>query len=161
MAEEIYFFGQTTVEIWDFTGQLNSPFQLSPGRTYARGCAAQGSVRKLDNALFWVADDFVVYRTTQVPQRVSTSYIEDRLRKAGPNISQMTSFTVNIEGHVQYVINLPSTNESYAYDCQTQEWSRWGSQTGLDYNPGMFMGSCAAGQGEYVYVGSALSLIHI
>ena len=155
LAEEVYIFGQTSVEIWNFTGELNAPFALSQGRTYARGCAAGASVKKLDNALFWIGDDYVVYRTTQVPSRISTSFIEDRLRKAGTNFSQMTSFTMNIEGHVQYVINLPSINESYAYDCQTNEWSRWGSQTGLDYDPGMFMGAVTAGQGESVYVGSA------
>ena len=156
LAEEVYIFGETSIEIWNFTGALTAPFALSVGRTYARGCAAGASVVKLDNSLFWIADNLVVYKTTQVPFRISTSFIEDRLRKAGTNFSQMTAFTVNIEGHVQYVINLPSINESYAYDCQTNEWSRWGSQYGLDYDPGMFMGALTAGQGEYVYVGSAI-----
>ena len=154
LAEELYIFGQTSVEIWNFVGALTAPFALSQGRTYARGCAAQDSVRKLDNALFWVGDDFVVYRTTQVPARISTSYIEDRLRKAGPDIGQLTSFTANIEGHVFYVINVPSLNESYAYDCQTLEWSVWGTQDGLNTDPGVFLGRCAAGQGEYIYIGS-------
>ena len=155
LAEEVYIFGQTSVEIWNFTGGLTAPFALSIGRTYARGCAAGASVRKLDNALFWIGDDFVVYRTTQVPYRISTSFIEDRLRKAGTDVSQITTFSANIEGHIHYVINLPSINESYAYDCQTNEWSRWGSQTGINYDPGLFKGALTAGQGEYIFVGSA------
>lgn len=161
LAEEIYFFGQTSVEIWDYNpqvnsaGQVNAPFTLSQGRTYRRGCAAQGSVRALDNALFWVGEDLCVYRTSTVPSKISTSFIDGRLREAGPLISQMTSMTYNIEGHVVYVINLPTLNESYGYDCQTEQWFRIGTQDGRDSDPGLFCGSVCAGQGSTTYVGSA------
>lgn len=160
LAEEIYFFGQTSVEIWDYNPQVNSagqvtaPFALSQGRTYARGCAAQASVRKLDNALFWVGDDYTVYRTSQVPTRVSTSFIEDRLKAEGPFIASMTSWTANILGHVFYGINLPGIGESYVYDCQTQEWARWGTLDGSNTDPGLWQGAVVAGQGNQIFVGS-------
>ncbi len=154
LAEELLFFGSTSVEYWDYTGQLTAPFALSQGRTYIRGCAAQGSVVKLDNAMFWVADDFVVYRSSAVPIRVSTPYIEDRLKQAGPGIPTMTAFTLSMEGHVFYVINLPTINESYAYDCQTQEWAQWGTQQPNQVEPGLFAASTCVGQGEQIYLGS-------
>ena len=156
LAEELYFFGQTSVEIWDFTGSLTAPFALSPGRTYARGCAAQTSVQKLDNSLFWVGDDFTVYRSSQIPVRISTSFIEDRLKKSGATISQMGSMKFNIEGHAFYVINLPALGESYAYDCQSKEWARWGTYNGLTTDPGVFIGNVASGQGDQIYVGSSV-----
>lgn len=155
LAEELYFFKTDTVEIWDYTGSLTAPFAESPGRTYARGCAAQNSVTLTDNSLFWVGDDFTVYRSGTVPQRVSTSYIEDRLKKTGASISQMTALTFNLEGHVFYVMNLPSINESYAYDCQSKEWFQWGTQQPLVQEPGVWVGQTATGQGQTVYVGSA------
>ena len=154
LAEELYFFGQTSVEIWDYTGALAAPFALSPGRTYARGCSSQASVKKLDNSLFWVGDNFTVYRTSQIPIRISTSFIEDRLQKAGDAISQLTAMVFSVEGHAFYIFNLPSLGESYCYDCQTQEWARWGTYTGLQYEPDVFLASVASGQGEMIYLGS-------
>lgn len=155
LAEELLFFGDTSVEFWDYTGSLTAPFALSQGRTYIRGCAAQGSVVKLDNAMFWVADDYSVYRSSAVPLKVSTPFIDDRLRHAGDGVSQCLSFTYNLEGHAFYVLNIPSIGESYAYDCQTQEWAQWGTQESFDAEPGLFAASCAAGQGDAIFLGSA------
>lgn len=156
LAEEIMFFGSTSVEFWDFTGSLTAPFALSQGRTYIRGCAAQGSVVKLDNAMFWVADDLSVYRSSAVPLKVSTPYIDDRIRQAASGIVEITAFVIGIEGHVFYVLNLPSINESYAYDCQTQEWAQWGTLDPFDNEPSLFAAGCAAGQGSTaIFAGSA------
>lgn len=157
LAEELYFFKSAYgVEVWDYTGVLTAPFAESPGRTYARGCAAQGSVAQLDNSLFWVGDDFTVYRTGTVPERVSTSLIEDRLRATGASIAQITALTFNIEGHVFYVLNLPALNESYAYDCQTKQWFQWGTQQPNRAEPGVWLGNTATGQGETIWIGSAV-----
>ncbi|MES2156120.1 MAG: packaged DNA stabilization protein, partial [bacterium] len=86
LADELYFFGSRTIEPWSFTGSLTLPFQLAQGRTYNRGTAAQGSVVKLDNSLFWVGDDLSVYRASAVPEKISTPYIDDTLRQARDGI---------------------------------------------------------------------------
>jgi hypothetical protein len=93
LAEEIYFFKGIATEIWDFSGALTAPFALSQGRTYARGCPAQDSVLKADNSLFWIGDDFRIYRTGSVPQDITTPYIADRLRACGDNIALCTALT--------------------------------------------------------------------
>jgi len=158
LAEELYFFKTDTTEIWDFSGQLTAPFAESPGRTYTRGCSAQNSVTLTDNSLFWVGDDFAIYRTGTVPTRLTetTSYVEDRLKAMGAAISSVTALTFNIEGHVFYVINLPTLDESYAYDCQTKQWAIWGTQQPLQAEPGIFLGQTCAGQGQTIYIGSAV-----
>lgn len=156
LAEEILFFGSTSVEFWDFNGALTAPFALAQGRTYIRGCPAQSSVVKLDNAMFWVGDDLSVYRSGAVPDKISTPYIDDRLRAAAAGITQVTAFSIGVEGHVFYVLNLPSINESYAYDCQTREWAQWGTQQPLASEPGVFAASCSTGQGSTaIFAGSA------
>lgn len=155
LAEELMFFKSVGMEWWDFTGALTAPFQEAQGRTYIRGCAAQGSVVRLDNAMFWVADDYSVYRSSNIPLKVSTPYIDDRLRHANAGVNQATAFTLSIEGHVFYVLNLPTINESYAYDCQTQEWAQWGTNQSLLPEPGLFCAATAAGQGSTIYLGSA------
>ena len=153
LSDELYFFGSRSTEPWDFTGSLTAPFQLAQGRTYIRGTAAQGSIVKLDNALFWVADDLSVYRSSAVPQKISTPFIDDVLRRARATIDQMYAFTVGIEGHRWYVMNLPG--ESYAYDCQTTEWAQWGSTLPFQSDPAAFIGQTSAGEGADIFVGSA------
>jgi hypothetical protein len=158
LGEELYIFKTRSVEIWDYTGALTAPFAESQGRTYARGCASQNSVRQLDNALFWVGDDYSVYRTDVVPRKVSTPWIDDRLKNAGAQgISQLTAWDLGLEGHEFYGFNLPLTGESYAYDCQTKQWSRWGTNASNLGDPGVFTVATSGGQGDQIYLGDATS----
>ena len=162
LAEELYFFKTDAVEIWDFNGSLTAPFSESQGRTYARGCAAQGSVAQMDNALFWIGDDLSIYRSSTVPEKVSNPYMDDRVRaaaKAGgaTGVSAATAFYLGIEGHSFYVLNLPTIGESYAYDAADKGWRQWGSQSRTQPDPGLFLGNCAAGQESTdLWVGSYL-----
>lgn len=157
LAEELMFFKSTAVEFWDYQGQLTAPFALSQGRTYIRGCAAQGSVAKLDNAMFWVGDDLSAYRSGAVPQQISTPLINDRLNAAAAGIGQLTAYTMSVEGHVFYIVNLPSIGESYAYDCQTQEWAQWGTQTASQTEPGVFIASTSVGHAyQSIWAGSSV-----
>lgn len=158
LAEELLFFGSTSVEFWDFQGQLTAPFALSQGRTYIRGCAAQGSVVKADNAMFWVADDLSVYRSSQVPIKVSTPYVDDIIKSAGSGVALATAFQIGVQGHVFYVLNLPTINQSIAYDAATQSWAQWGTNQPNEAEPGLFAGGCSAGQASTsIFVGSATS----
>ena len=154
LAEQLYFFGQTSTEKWNYVGTNAAPFQLSQGQTYARGCASQNSVCLLDNSLFWIGEDLTIYRSGGVPQRVSTSYIEDRLRAASGSIAQTNCCTFNAEGHVYYVVNLVGIGESYAYDVQTGEWARWGTIVPGSDEPGVWLGGYAAGYGASIMIGS-------
>lgn len=166
LSDELYFLKQANgTEIWDYnpiidptSGQITQPFQLSQGRTWIRGTPAQGSVvPKIDNAIIWVGDDLEVYRSGFVPEKISTPFIDDRLRAAKDTIDQTLSFSAGIEGHWLYVLNLPVLGESYAYDCATKQWAQWGTQTQLQGRPGLFIGSCSAGQGASIYVGDHAS----
>ncbi len=166
LSDELYFLKQANgTEIWDYnpvidptSGQITQPFQLSQGRTWIRGTPAQGSVvSKIDNAIIFVGDDLEVYRSGAVPEKISTPFIDDRLRAAKDTIDQTTSFGIGVEGHWLYVMNLPAIGESYAYDCATKQWAQWGTQETLDSDPGLYAGGCAAGQGATIYVGDAES----
>jgi len=153
LAEIVYFFKNRTTELWQFTGNLTAPFQEIQGATYARGCVSQGSVVKADNALFWIGDDLQVYRSSTVPERISTSFIEDRLHSE-TQPQNISAFTVNVLGHIFYVINLVGLNESWAYDCQTKTWAQWGTQQRAQEIPGIFQCSLAVGQGNFIFGGS-------
>lgn len=162
LAEELYFLKTDRTEIWDFNGSLTAPFAESLGRTYIRGTPAQSSVvTDIDNALFWVGDDLSVYRSSAVPIKVSTPYIDDRLRANADNAAQIISFRAGIEGHWFYVMNLVGLGESYAYDCAaaaagTDPWAQWGSQAQQDSDVGLYLGQTSTGQGDTIWVGSGI-----
>lgn len=155
LADELVFFGSRSVEFWDFTGSLTAPFQLAQGRTYIRGAAIQGGVVKADNAMIWIGDDLSVYRSSAVPQKISTPFIDDTIRLAKDGLDQAYCFTVGIEGHRFAVWNFPSIGESWAYDFQTQEWAQWGTQLPFQFEPSTFMAQSSAGEGSQIYMGSA------
>lgn len=154
-AEELYFFKTVGTEIWDFTGQLTAPFAESPGRTFTRGLASQNSVTLTDNSLFWIADDYEVYRSSIVPEKVGSALIDDRIRAEAAigDVTQIPGYTFNLEGHVYYVISLPVLSETYAYDVVTRQWFRWGTQNGIEPDPGAWRPQCCDGRGGSIYLG--------
>ncbi|MBV8593671.1 MAG: hypothetical protein JOZ27_05140, partial [Caulobacteraceae bacterium] len=115
----------------------SAPFTPVQGKGYQRGCAARDAVAFSDNALYWIGDDRIVYKTTSVPSRISSNSLEDRLRQCA-NIGACAGFTAIFEGHEVYVLNVPGVG-SYAYDASRQgfttltavasrgEWGEWTS----------------------------------
>jgi hypothetical protein len=125
LSDEVWFFGQETVEPWYQTGDANNPLQRSQGRTYTRGCAAQQSIVKLDNTLFFLDSNRVVCRSGTVATRVSTHGVEARLRQCTA-IADVTAFGCSLDGHLFYVINIPGET-TFAYDVSAGNWAEWTS----------------------------------
>lgn len=150
LSDEIWFFGQESVEPWYQTGDPNNPLQRSQGRTYTRGCAAQQSIVKLDNALFFLDSNRVVCRSGTVATRVSTHGVEARLRQCTA-ISDATAFGCSLDGHLFYVINIPGET-TFAYDVSTDSWAEWTS-----YGQTNFRSRSAAQADGVVYLGDAVN----
>jgi len=160
LNDQLYILGPLSVEVWAVNSDPTAPYQPVEGKGYQRGCAAQGSIAFVDNALFWVGENRVVYRSETAPVRISSSSIEDALRQCA-DIAGLTAFDVTFEGHEFYVLNVPGVG-SYAYDCSrvgTQagaygdsyargEWGEWQS-----FEHPTFRGQCSVNLGGVAYVG--------
>jgi len=160
LNDELVIFGSQSVEFWQVTSSATGPFAPVEGKGYQRGCIARDTVQFADNALFWVGDDLVVYRAGAVPQRISSSSIEDKIRQCA-DPTTLTAIVVQFEGHEIYVLNVPGVG-SYAYDIsrigvQAQaygdsyergEWQEWQS-AGFD----TFRGQVAQMVSGVAYVG--------
>jgi hypothetical protein len=132
--------------------------RLSQGRTYirgTRGAGLRGQARQRH----------VLGRRRPRPStapgrcrtKISTPFIDDTAADGGRHRPDH-AFTIPIEGHEFYVINLPGIGESYAYDCQTQEWAQWGSQNNVATEPGLLLAGTSAGHGsDTIYAGSYLN----
>lgn len=123
---ELWLFGDNSAEVWVNTGNADFPFERSGNTFIEHGCAAAGSINKLDNTVFWLgADDRgsgIVWRANgYTPMRVSTHAVETAI--AGyAIISDAFAFAYQQEGHGFYVLTFPSANATWVYDVATNMW---------------------------------------
>lgn len=124
-SNELYLFGEATVEAWYPTGLAVEPFRVAKGREFAKGCASRDSIAKLDNTLFWIGADGIVYRAGDAsPVRVSDHGIEERIRKAG--FGDLRAWSYAQDGHTFYVVSVGSQG-TFVYDAATGIWSEFSS----------------------------------
>ena len=149
LGDEFWVFGGENIEVWQATGEEEAPFQRAPGRNFERGCLYRDAVRRFDNTLVWIGDDFQVYRASSVPQVISDSGISQRIQNAsGP----CSAWTFGILGHSFYVLRVPGQG-TFAYDAATQEWSEfvtdgkvvWEPYVGYQVNGQIVAGSSDSG----------------
>lgn len=125
ITDEVWLFGETSIEIWVPTGQAELPFERVNGRVFQRGCINRDTVARLDNTLFWVGDDRIVYRGgDSSPTAISSNSIDERIRRADKTKLRGWSFTW--DGHVFYCLTI-DTQGTFCYDVTTGQWCEFAS----------------------------------
>jgi hypothetical protein len=126
LSAELWLIDNQSTEVWTPTGDADLPFQVLSGRTFSRGATSRDSVVKFDNTIFFVGEDNeqgrIVYRAADIPQRISTNSIEERLRLSSDDISAMSFI---IDGHAFYLVSM--SQGTFAFDVSTGAWSEWAS----------------------------------
>ena len=149
-ASEVWLFDGISAEPWLPTGNSDAPFQRYEGRIFSRGATARDSVVLFDNTIFFVGEDNeqgrIAYRAGDVPQRISTTAIEERFRLSDADFSAIAFV---LDGHAFYVVSC--TEGTFAYDVSTGAWSEWKSY-GLDRFRGHVAASAA---GDKVILGDS------
>jgi len=116
----LWLFGETSTEIWYNAGN-DFPFARMHGAYIEKGIAAALSARKLDNGIFWLGSDRVVYRTNGYGLvRVSTHAVEYDLRNV--RVSDAVAYAYTSEGHAFYVLTIPSISKTWCFDVTTGLW---------------------------------------
>lgn len=136
LRDDLFFFGPRSIEVWQTTGDAEATFRRAGGRMIDRGCQSRETVVGFDNSVVFVGEDNLVYRLQDVPIRISTAGIEERIRKRSNDCS---AFQFTADGHKFYVLRIPSQG-TFAYDAATQTWSEfstigaatWTARLGLD-----------------------------
>lgn len=119
---DLLLFGEESIELWDNTGDVDFPFAAQNGVFIERGCAAAFSTLKMDNQVYWLGEDRVIYVLNgYTPQRVSTHAIEDRIRDYA-QVSDAYAWTYTEDGHYFYVLSFPTGNETWVYDAASKMW---------------------------------------
>jgi hypothetical protein len=118
VGDVLWLLGSESIEPWQVTGDAELPFSRVEGRDYQRGVIATGCACELDNTLFWIGDDGIVYRGAATPQRLSDHGIEEQIALSDYH----AVFTLAFDGHKLFVVQL--SNATYGYDVATGGWSQ-------------------------------------
>lgn len=136
--------GTQTIEFWPKTGDADIPFAPTQGRLFERGVIATGCLDNFDNSFAWIGENGIVYRAGNVPERISTDGIEERIAES----TTYRAFRFFFEGHEFFCVRLDGG--TVAYDAATRQWcefanyglTNWQAQCAV---PGPVFGSATDG----------------
>lgn len=128
--DEIWILKDRFYEVWYNSGNASFPFERHQGAEGEIGCIAPQSVDRIGNSLYWIGSNEqgkgIVWKTQgYTPIPVSSNDIIYQFSRF-TDISDAISYTYQQEGHVFYVLNFPTANETWCYDESTEMWHRRG-----------------------------------
>lgn len=121
LGDELWLFGQSTVEVHTPTGDPDLPFQRSIGRPTDYSLANRDTIQKIGESLAYVGADRMVYATSGVPQVISDPGVVEALRDVP--LGSLRSFRFGVDGHIFYGLDIPGVGTE-AYDFTSGKWSR-------------------------------------
>jgi hypothetical protein len=145
LGDEVWLIGKESTEVWVPTGNADLPFQRVNGRVFPKGCINRDTVAVLDNTLFWVGNDHIVYRAAEVPTRVSTNSIEERIRNGDK--STLRAWCFPWDGHLFYALTIGGQG-TFVFDVSTGQWCEFTS-----YNRAVWRAHLGAVTEDYVLAG--------
>ena len=123
LRNELWLFGEETAEVWGLKSSppaRGSPFERLGGSWISKGCKSYHSIVVVDNTLFWVGNDGIVYRNDAYrPLRVSHEGVERSIANA-TSPSTIRGGTYTIHGHAFYVIS--DATFTWVYDIKEGRW---------------------------------------
>jgi hypothetical protein len=155
---DLWIFGRKTIELWYNYGANNTVFQRRPNTLIEMGCASAASIKKLNNSLFWLAQDerggyMLMQAKGYTPQRVSTYAIEQQWDKAGvTDIEKAIAYTYQEGGHNYYAINITGTGSTWVYDMTVSDQMNsptWHERQTLNVDTGLSDRHIAEGHAYY------------
>lgn len=111
--EVIYRCGVRSIVGWYNSGVGNPPIDKLQGRIFSVGLAAINSIAHTDQAVYWLGDDFAVYRSSSgAEQRISTDAISNEIQKYS-DVSDAIGNTFTFEGQNFYSITFPLGGKTF------------------------------------------------
>jgi hypothetical protein len=144
--EELYVFGDLeSSEVFQDTGDVNSPFQPDPGAIMHYACIAPYSLVRLDEGLAWIGGDdrrgdrLAFLAIGFRPRKISTA-AEEYAWAQYPTVDDAVAYTELYNGHQFWVIHFPSgftkvanatqatpsVGATWAYDLTAGMWAQRG-----------------------------------
>lgn len=108
---------------------FDSPLDRYEALVLQTGCLNINSLFQSEKSLVFIAKSGLgghsVWRVDGTSAKeISTEYIEKFIDLETPS-STVRGFGLRINGHVLYLINLPTANKTFCYDLEEQFWTEW------------------------------------
>lgn len=150
---ELWLFGKETTEVWYNAGTSTFAFARVDGAFSEVGCAAEHSPAKLDNSVFWLGNDGMVYRANgYTPARVSNSAVEHAIEQM-TTVSDAYSWTYKQEGHAFYCLTFPTAGQTWCFDTSSQMWHERASLVNGEFTA--HPATCCVQFGKMILVGDS------
>lgn len=126
IGQTIWIFGKQTTEQWYNSGAPDFPFARQPSVLAEQGCESPYSIATTAGQVFWVSRDRAGHARVYIgeanqAQPISNFAIESALNSYG-DLSSSIGHTYQQDGHVCYVLTIPSVGKTWVYDGSTQLW---------------------------------------
>jgi hypothetical protein len=143
---QVFLAGEKSCELWENTGASGFPFERTVNGFIELGCLNGKTIAKLDNSIFFVANDYTVRRLDGLtPARISTHAIEQWLKDT-VTLASLRGSTWTQDGHLNYMLR--ADEGCFIYDATTQLWHErqsYGFSTWNWGNPVQFAGKVLVG----------------
>lgn len=139
--DNVYFLGQGTIEVW-VPSAGDPPFTRISNRLFPIGVIGTGCAVDLDNTVFLIGSDGILYRLGDVPERLSDHALEERIAAS----TTRSMFRFDYEGHKFCCIRLDDA--TFAYDVATGQICEFAT-----YNETNWRAQCAINVGTTAYFG--------
>lgn len=118
---EVFLFGTEAIQVVYNSGAADFPFETSQGAFIEKGCGAKYTIAKQNNTIYFVGSDLMVYQLTgYTPVRISSHAVEKTLKDV--DLSDAFAYTYQDEGHLFYVLTIPSRDLTWCFDISTGAW---------------------------------------
>lgn len=142
--EQLYIQGESTSEVWSNTGASTFPFERITGAFMHQGTASPATMVSVANGVAWIGGDtrgqgIAWFARGFEPVRISTHAVETAW-KSYSSIQDAFAFAYTRDGHQFWMINFPTGNATWVYDCTSQMWHErgWWNGSGFDRHRSSF-----------------------
>lgn len=123
LGDMLWIFGTQTIEPWVQTGDNDDPFRPLTAQVVSRGCMARDTIVKLDNSLFFIAEDRTVRRLDGLtPTILNKDDMWVTRHLSGVSASDVVCTAMETDAHAFYIINTPTA--CIVYDVLTNSWHK-------------------------------------
>lgn len=127
-------FGDAYAEFWQDTGSPDLPYALIPGSAQEYGLAAPSSLTKFDNSLIGLFQSnqggLNVSRLSGFSLKKVSDQDIDQLLDGYTAVADAQGYAYTLNGHPNFVLNLPTGNATLSYDGFSNIWSEYQSAGG-------------------------------
>ena len=124
-SSNLWFYGTKTTEVFQQSA-IGILFQKMSGAVIETGCAAQGTIQEIDNALIWLGTDengdSIVWKSNGYNAlRISSQAIEMKIAES-TDFTESYAWVYHERGHAFYMLQVKGLNTTLCFDLSTQAW---------------------------------------